>query len=124
MQCLLLPKGATEPNAKLAITFQCSSNPELSGTAVRLSGQKLTFRGFNQKHPICGCPERLTKGLARYPVPIMLLARLAVAANWQGRGLGAGLLKDAMLRTLQAADIAGLRLIKDIWASVAGSAGR
>jgi len=54
-------------------------------------------------------PERLTKGLARHPVPIMLLARLAVAAPWQGRGLGAGLLKDAMLRTLQAADIAGIR---------------
>ena len=54
-------------------------------------------------------PERLTKGLARHPVPIMLLARLAIAISWQGKGLGAGLLKDAMLRTLQAADIAGIR---------------
>jgi GNAT superfamily N-acetyltransferase len=54
-------------------------------------------------------PERPTKGLARHPVPVMLLARLAVAASWQGRGLGGGLLKDAMLRTLQAADIAGIR---------------
>ena len=39
----------------------------------------------------------------------MLLARLAVAKNWQGKGVGAGLLKDAMRRTLQAADIAGIR---------------
>lgn len=54
-------------------------------------------------------PERLTKGLARHPAPIMLLARLAVATSWQGKGLGSGLLKDAMLRTLQAADIAGIR---------------
>jgi predicted N-acetyltransferase YhbS len=54
-------------------------------------------------------PERLTKGLARHPVPIMLLARLAVGSPWQGRGIGAGLLKDAMLRALQAADIAGIR---------------
>ena len=54
-------------------------------------------------------PERLTKGLARHPVPIMLLARLAVETAWQGKGLGSGLLKDAMLRTLQAADIAGIR---------------
>ncbi|MGD0773799.1 MAG: GNAT family N-acetyltransferase [Candidatus Solibacter sp.] len=54
-------------------------------------------------------PERLTKGLARHPVPVMLLARLAVAISWQGKGLGSGLLKDAMLRTLQAADIAGIR---------------
>jgi GNAT superfamily N-acetyltransferase len=56
-----------------------------------------------------GAPERLTKGLARHPVPIMLLARLAVSTAWQGKGVGAGLLKDAMRRTLQAADIAGIR---------------
>ena len=56
-------------------------------------------------------PERLTKGRARHPVPIMLLARLAVANSWQRKGLGAGLLKDAMLRTLQAADIAGIRAL-------------
>jgi len=54
-------------------------------------------------------PERLTKGLARHPVPIMLLARLAVSTSHQGKGLGAGLLKDAMLRTIAAADIAGIR---------------
>jgi len=56
-----------------------------------------------------GAPERLKKGLARHAVPIMLLARLAIAKHWQGKGLGSGLLKDAMLRTLQAADIAGIR---------------
>lgn len=54
-------------------------------------------------------PGRLTKGLARHPVPIMLLARLAVGLAWQGKGCGSGLLKDAMLRTLQAAEIAGIR---------------
>jgi len=53
--------------------------------------------------------KRLTKGLARHPVPIMLLARLAVSASHQGQGIGRGQLKDAMLRTLQAADIAGIR---------------
>jgi GNAT superfamily N-acetyltransferase len=39
----------------------------------------------------------------------MLLARLAVARSRQGKGIGAGLLKDAILRTLHAADIAGIR---------------
>jgi hypothetical protein len=29
--------------------------------------------------------------------------------RWQGQGIGKALLKDAMLRTLQAADIAGIR---------------
>jgi len=37
-------------------------------------------------------PDRLKKGLARHPVPLMLLARLAVSKAWKGRGIGAGLL--------------------------------
>jgi len=56
-------------------------------------------------------PERLTKGLARHPVPIILLARLAVDLRWQDQGVGKALLRDAMQRTLQAADIAGVRAI-------------
>jgi len=56
-------------------------------------------------------PQRLTKGLARHPVPIVLLARLAVDRRWQNQGLGKALLKDAMQRTLQAADIAGVRAL-------------
>lgn len=56
-------------------------------------------------------PERLAKGLARHPVPLMILARLGVSVGYQGKGLGAGLLKDAIMRTLQSADIAGIRAI-------------
>lgn len=56
-------------------------------------------------------PERVARGLSKHPVPIMLLARLAVASDRQGQGLGAGLLKEAMLRTLHAADIAGIRAL-------------
>ncbi|WHZ10507.1 MAG: acetyltransferase [Burkholderiaceae bacterium] len=56
-------------------------------------------------------PARLAKGLARHPVPLMLLARLAVHREWQGQGLGAGLLKDALRRTAQAADIVGIRAL-------------
>jgi GNAT superfamily N-acetyltransferase len=56
-------------------------------------------------------PERLTRGLARYPVPLMLLARLAVSHEWKGKGVGAGLLKDAMRRTMQVADIVGIRAL-------------
>jgi len=50
--------------------------------------------------------DRLKKGLAK---PIMLLARLAIDHHWQGQGVGKALLRDAMQRTLQAADIAGIR---------------
>jgi GNAT superfamily N-acetyltransferase len=45
------------------------------------------------------------------PVPVMILGRLAVDRDWQGRGLGRSLLRDAVLRTLQAAEIIGIRAI-------------
>lgn len=54
-------------------------------------------------------PARVMKGLARHPVPVMILARLAVDKEHQRKGLGQALLKDALLRTAQAADIAGIR---------------
>lgn len=56
-------------------------------------------------------PDRLAKGLPRHPVPMILLARLAVDLTWQGKGLGAALVADAMRRTLQAADIVGVRAL-------------
>lgn len=56
-------------------------------------------------------PQRVAKGLARHPVPVMVLARLAVDVREQGRGLGKGLLKDALIRTARAADIAGIRAV-------------
>lgn len=56
-------------------------------------------------------PSRAMKGLARHPVPVMVLARLAVDNEHQGKGLGKALLKDALLRTVQAADIAGIRCL-------------
>jgi len=45
------------------------------------------------------------------PVPVMILGRLAVDRAWRGRNLGGSLLRDAVLRTLQAAGIAGIRAI-------------
>ena len=56
-------------------------------------------------------PDRVRRGLARHPIPVMLLTRLAVNVADQGRGLGRALLKDALLRTSQAADIAGIRAL-------------
>lgn len=56
-------------------------------------------------------PSRVMKGLARHPVPVMILARLAVDKAHQRKGLGQSLLKDALLRTAQAADIAGIRCL-------------
>lgn len=45
------------------------------------------------------------------PIPVMVIGRLAVDQQWQGKGIGRALLRDAILRTLQAAEIAGIRAI-------------
>ena len=44
-------------------------------------------------------------------IPVMILGRLAVDRTFQGKGIGTGLLKDALLRTMQAANIAGIRAL-------------
>lgn len=54
---------------------------------------------------------RVIKGMPRYPVPVVLLARLAVDVSVTGRGLGAWLLRDAMLRTLAAGETVGVRAL-------------
>jgi GNAT superfamily N-acetyltransferase len=54
-------------------------------------------------------PERVVKGMSRHPIPLLVLARLAVQTNAQGRGIGSGLLLDALGRTLQVADVIGVR---------------
>ena len=47
----------------------------------------------------------------RHPFPLLVLARLAVHVNAQGRGIGSGLLLDALGRTLQVADVIGVRAL-------------
>jgi GNAT superfamily N-acetyltransferase len=56
-------------------------------------------------------PARIAKGLARHPIPVILLARLAVDKSEKGTGLGKALLKDALARIAQAADIVGARAV-------------
>jgi len=56
-------------------------------------------------------PERARKGMGHYPIPVVILARLAVAMADQGRGLGMGMLQDAIRRTLVVADQAGVRAL-------------
>lgn len=46
-------------------------------------------------------PPRLRKGAGRYPQPVALLARLAVATGHEGRGVGAGMLRDVVVRTAE-----------------------
>ncbi len=87
--------------ANSAQTYVCCKDGEVAGF------YSLTVGSVEHKE----APHRVVKGLARYPVPVMILARLAVDKVHQSKGLGRALLKDALLRTLQVADIAGIRAL-------------
>lgn len=56
-------------------------------------------------------PDRVLKGGVPSEIPCLLLARLAVARDWQGKGLGRGLLVDALKRTVQVASEVGVRAL-------------
>jgi GNAT superfamily N-acetyltransferase len=56
-------------------------------------------------------PPRVRAGMPRHPIPVVLLARLAVDVSVQGHGLGAFLLADAMRRSLAAAESIGVRAL-------------
>src|SRR4030081_259302 len=106
--------------------FDCGKEP-LNRFLIRfalqsqLSNSSQTYLAFSQDEVVGfytlafgvvtyeDAPERLRKGVARHPIPLMILARLAVASGWAGKRMLSGLLKDALARTLAAAEIAGLR---------------
>ena len=56
-------------------------------------------------------PSRITRGVPRHPVPVILLTRLAVDTSAQGTGVGRALLVDALRRTDAAADEVGVRAL-------------
>ncbi len=109
-------------------SFDCGS-PELNRFLVRFALQNQQARSSTTYVGLVGdeaigfytlvvgsvehedAPPRIGKGLSRHPIPIMVLARIAVSKTWQKKGVGSGLLKDAVLRTLQASEIAGIRAI-------------
>ena len=56
-------------------------------------------------------PDRIRKGMGRYPIPVVILARLAVSLQDQGKGIGVGMLQEAIRRTMAIADQAGVRAL-------------
>jgi GNAT superfamily N-acetyltransferase len=56
-------------------------------------------------------PPRLLRGVARYPVPVILLTRLGVDLAEQGRGLGSALVQDALRQAVAVSDRVGVRAL-------------
>lgn len=55
--------------------------------------------------------DRIRKGAGHYPIPVILLARMAVDEKHQGNGIGRGLLRDAVIRTVNISLEVGVRAI-------------
>jgi len=85
----------------------------ISQIYVALSGQEII--GYHKL--VVGnvvyedAPDRIAKGVPHHPIPVLLLARLAVDRRRQGRGHGAALVADALRRAIQVANIAGVRAV-------------
>ncbi|MCO7643536.1 GNAT family N-acetyltransferase, partial [Pseudomonas sp. S 311-6] len=56
-------------------------------------------------------PARVRRGMGSYPIPVVILARLAVSRQLHGQGLGIGLLQDAIRRTVAISEQAGVRAL-------------
>jgi len=82
-----------------AKTFVVSENDRVAGYFSLTVGQI----------DVLEAPERVRKGMGRHPIPVVILARLAVCQQDQGRGIGIGLLQNAIRRTLLIAEQAGIR---------------
>ena len=55
--------------------------------------------------------EGIRHGMGGYPIPVVLLGRLAVDRRYRGQGIGAGLLRDAIRRAFAIAEHAGVRAL-------------
>jgi hypothetical protein len=73
-----------------------------------LGDMTLVFGSIGPEDAPVSVAEAMPKN---FPIPVMILARWAVDKHEQNKGIGSGLLKEALLKTLAAAEIAGLRAI-------------
>ncbi|HEX9481126.1 MAG TPA: GNAT family N-acetyltransferase [Solirubrobacteraceae bacterium] len=78
-------------------------------TEQRVFGYYALLAGQLDHHE---APAETSKGLCRhFPIPVAILARLAVEASQQGRGIGAALLNDALVRVVRAAEQVAVRAV-------------
>lgn len=91
----------TNQRAETAKTYVAHRNGTVVGYHALAAGSVLRYEA----------PERIAQGIANHPVGVILLARLAVDKREQGTGLGKALLRDALARVAQAADVVGVRAV-------------
>ena len=77
-----------------------------SDAPARVVGYFSISTALEQRHALPSA--KLRRGMPDQ-IPLLLIGRLAVDAEWRGRGLGSALLADALRRCLTASEIAGVR---------------
>jgi len=105
--------GNEELNAWLQRHAFASHKADLARTYLALHGE--TVAGYvslttGSVRPE-DAPKRLARGMPRYPIGTILIARLAVDISYQGRHLGSRLLAEALRRAVAASDAAAARLV-------------
>jgi GNAT superfamily N-acetyltransferase len=107
--------------------FSCLKHPSLADWLQRRGLQNQRIGGSAKTYVVCAANQvvgyyalatgaielEFVPGAFRRnmpdPVPMLVLGRLAVHSAWEGKGIGTGLLKDAVLRCMEAAKIIGCR---------------
>lgn len=108
--------GAAELNQYLRKFARQNDRRGIGRTYVAVVRGEALVRGYytlsTSSISHAAMPDPLRRQLPRYPVPTVLIARLAVDTAMQGEGLGRELLMDACYRTLRAADEIGILAIE------------
>lgn len=103
--------GVRELNEFLQKYALQNQNKHVSRTYVAIADNKIVgyySLAYTNVTP-SEAPTNISKAIGHYPIPVLLLARLAVEQTYHGKGLGAGLLQDALLKVPKAAEIAGIQ---------------
>lgn len=105
--------GTSELNAWLIDHALASHRADLARTYLALEHRTLAgyvslTTGSVRRED---APRRHTRGMPRYPIPTILIARLAVDRRHQGARLGSRLLAEALRLSVVASDTAAARLV-------------
>ena len=105
--------GNEELNRWLVDHALASQKADLARTYVTLSGDSIAAYvslTTGSIRPGTG-PKRYARGMPRYPLPTILIARLAVHRSHQGQRLGSRLLSEALRLAVIASDTVAARLV-------------
>ncbi|MBF0386688.1 MAG: GNAT family N-acetyltransferase [Candidatus Omnitrophica bacterium] len=95
-------------NFALSNNLNGSARTYVTTKAAKIAGYYTLTPGSVAK---ATTPQHIGKGLANHPVPVIIIARLAVDKTEQGHGIGKALVRDALLRIVDAAEIIGGRAV-------------